>query len=475
VKRVLAVAGVLVAVSALVVLAAGAGDEGGTYRVRAIFMNAFSVIPGEDVKIAGVKVGKVESLEVTADHKAAVVLRIDRPGFDDFRTDAECAIRPQSLIGEKFVECTPTQPRPDGAQPAPRLRRIDRGDGEGQYLLPVSQTSKPVDLDLVNNTLRLPYRERLAVIINELGTGLAGRGGDLRLAIRNADPALKETDKVLKILADQNRALARLARDGDAILAPLARDRSRVADFVSQANTVAQATAERSIPLEQSIAKLPAFLRQLRPTMQRLGGLADQMTPVLSDLGAQAPAINRFVKELGPFSEAALPALQSLGDAADVGRPALVKSKPILEDTGRLAATARPLADNLAALTTSLKDTGGVERLMDYIFYQVAAINGYDSVSHYLRAGLLLNQCSSYSTTGSPACSAKFGSNEATEASARAVSAKVRAPAAAPGAAAPAPGAAAPAAPGAQPTASPAPADRGAQDALLGYLLGSGG
>ena len=79
--------------------------------MRAIFENAFSVIPGEDVKIAGVKVGKVDSLDVTPDQKAAVVLRIDRAGFKDFRRDAECTIRPQSLIGEKFVECTPTQPR----------------------------------------------------------------------------------------------------------------------------------------------------------------------------------------------------------------------------------------------------------------------------------------------------------------------------------------------------------------------------
>ena len=200
-KRILAIAGVLVAASALMVFATGASDDGGTYRVRAIFMSAFSVIPGEDVKIAGVKVGKIESLDVTPDHKAAVVLRIDRPGFDDFRADAECTIRPQSLIGERFVECTPTQPRPENAQPAPKLRKIEKGPGKGQYLLPVSQTSKPVDLDLVNNTLRLPYRERLAIILNELGTGLAGRGGDLRQAVINANPALKETDEVLAILA----------------------------------------------------------------------------------------------------------------------------------------------------------------------------------------------------------------------------------------------------------------------------------
>jgi phospholipid/cholesterol/gamma-HCH transport system substrate-binding protein len=421
-KRLLAIASVLVAAAALLVFGTGAGDDGGTYRVRAIFMNAFSVIPGEDVKIAGVKVGKIESLDVTPDHKAAVVLRIDRPGFDDFRKDAECAIRPQSLIGEKFVECTPTQPRPENAQPPPKLRRIERGEGKGQYLLPVSQTSKPVDLDLVNNTLRLPYRERLTIIINELGTGLAGRGGDLRQAIVNANPALKETDKVLRILADQNRTLANLARDGDTILRPLARDRARVADFVTQAARTGEATAERSNALEQNIAKLPAFLRELTPTMQDLGGFAEQATPVFTDLGKEAPSINRFIEELGPFSEAGIPAFQSLGSAAEVGGPALTKSKPIITQVGQLAANAKPLTNNLASLLTSLKNTGGIERLMDYLFYQVAAINGFDAYGHYLRAGLILNACSQYAIASSPDCLSTFNEGES-GGSARAASA----------------------------------------------------
>jgi virulence factor Mce-like protein len=421
-KRLTAIAGVLVAAAVLLVFGTGAGDDGGAYRVRAIFMNAFSVIPGEDVKIAGVKVGKIESLDVTPDHKAAVVLRIDRPGFDDFRTDAECTIRPQSLIGEKFVECTPTQPRPENAQPAPKLRKIERGPGKGQYLLPVSQTSKPVDLDLINNTLRLPYRERLTIIINELGTGLAGRGGDLRQAIVNADPALKETDKVLRILADQNRTLADLARNGDTILRPLARDRARVADFVTQAARTGEATAERSAALEQNIAKLPAFLNELTPTMQDLGGFAEQATPVFTDLGKQAPAINRVIEELGPFSQAGIPAFRSLGSAADVGGPALTKSKPIITEVGQLAANAKPLTNNLASLLTSLKNTGGIERLMDYLFYQVGAINGFDSYGHYLRAGLILNACSQYAIASSPDCLATF-ENDSGGGSARAASA----------------------------------------------------
>src|SRR3954463_9883021 len=116
-KRVASVL-LLLALGAAAVLTAGAGD-GGSYKVRAIFDNAGFVIPGEDVKVAGVKVGKVDSLDVTPDFKAAVVLAIDDPAYQDFRRDATCIIRPQSLIGERFVECAPTQARSAGAPAAP--------------------------------------------------------------------------------------------------------------------------------------------------------------------------------------------------------------------------------------------------------------------------------------------------------------------------------------------------------------------
>jgi hypothetical protein len=55
---------------------------------------------------------------------------------------------------------------------------------------------------------------------------------------------------------------------------------------------------------------------------------------------------------------------------------------------------------------------------MDYIFYQVAAINGFDSFGHYLRAGLIVNQCSTYAVQPTFGCSANFGGATATAASA---------------------------------------------------------
>ena len=420
-KRVATVT-LLLALAAAALVTTGAGD-GGSYKVRAIFDNAGFVVPGEDVKIAGVKVGQVDSMDVTRDFKAAVVLDIQDPAYQDFRSDASCQVRPQSLIGEKFIECEPTQPRAADAELPPALRKIDDGAGEGQYLLPVSNTKQSVDLDLINNVMRLPYRQRLSLIVNELGTGLAGRGTELNAVIRRADPALKEVDEVLKILASQNKVLSNLARDSDTVLAPLARERRHVASAIEHSSNVAEATAERRRDLEADIERLPRFLRELRPTMRRIGGLSDQATPVFAALGNEAPDINRMIRELGPFSRAGIPAVESLGDASVIGTPAMRDLLPITKDLRRFAKTARPVGKTAAAVLESFKRGRGVERLLDYAFYQVAAVNGFDRFGHYLRARLILNTCSRYYTEPVDGCSARFASSSAQAASARAASA----------------------------------------------------
>ncbi len=414
-KRIAAIVVIAACAAVVAVLTVGAsGSDDGAYRVRAIFDSAFTVIPGEDVKVAGVKVGVVEAMDVTPDKKAAVVLRIDKPGFGDFRQDASCIIRPQSLIGEKFVECTPTQPREAGEEPPPPLDVIEEGDGEGQRLLPVQNTKRNVDLDLINNIMRLPERQRFRIILNELGAGLAGRGEDLNEVIRRANPALIELDKVLAILAEQNRVLADLARDSAAVLEPLAERRADVAGFVENARDVSQATAERRGQLEANFERLPAFLEQLRPTLERLGGLSDEMTPVMRDLGAQADDVNRLVEALGPLAEASRPGFEALGEAAVVGEEAMRDIRPITRDVNTLAASAAPLAADLDALLTSFRDTGGIERLMDYLFFQMAAINGFDAGGHYMRAHLLINTCSTFATQPFDGCLARFNPGRVT-------------------------------------------------------------
>jgi phospholipid/cholesterol/gamma-HCH transport system substrate-binding protein len=407
-RRIAAIALLLAALAAVVIVIVSAGDDSGGYKVRAIFDNAGFVIPGEDVKVAGVKVGTIDAVDLTDDFKAAVVLNISDAGYQDFRQDASCIVRPQSLIGERFVECELTQARSAGEQPPPKLEKIDDGPGKGEYLLPVDRTMKSVDLDLINNIMQRPVRERLSIILDDLGIGVAGRGQDLKAVIRRANPALREVDEVLKILARQNDTLERLAVDSDTILAPLARERRHVSGAIENAGAVAKATAERSADLRADIERLPTFLNELTPTMVRLGALSDEMTPVLTDLGAVAPDINRMILELGPFSRKATPAFESLGEAADRGTPAVIAARPVITDLRRLANAARPVGLDLRRLLESFQKTGGIQRAMDYVSFQVAGINGFDSFGHYLRAALLVNQCTNYVTQPVGGCSSNF-------------------------------------------------------------------
>jgi phospholipid/cholesterol/gamma-HCH transport system substrate-binding protein len=406
-RRIAAVA-VLAAVGALVavLLATSAGGSNGSYEVRAIFDDAANIIPGENVKIGGVKVGTVGSVTPTPQAKAAVVLNISNEGFKDFRADASCTIRPQALIGEKFVDCLPTQPRVAGTPLPPPLRKIASGrEGAGQLLLPVQGTHSPVDVDLLGDISRMPERQRFTIILNELGAGLAGRGSDLHEVIRRANPALQELDKVLAILANENKVLARLAVDSDKALQPFAAVRGHVADFIQQANTVAQASARNRGALARNLQLFPQFLKELGPSMERLAALADQTTPAFNDLKIAAPGIDKAFTSLPAFSSSSTKFFTSLGSTAKVSGPALKSLQPLLTRLAALGKEAKPFAFNASELLTSLRSSGGLERILDFIFLGAGAANGYDQLGHFLRSEAVGTACLTYVVSTAPACS----------------------------------------------------------------------
>jgi len=421
-RRVAAGAAGAACLVAVVLLATSAGGGGGSYTVRAIFDDAANAIPGENVKIDGVVVGKVKSVTPTPKAQAAVVFNINNPGFSDFRADATCTIRPQALLGEKFVDCLPTQPRVEGTPLPPPLPTIPPGhEGSGEKLLPVTNTHSPVDPDLLTDINRLPERQRLTIILNELGVGLAGRGSDLNAVIRRANPALQELDKVLAILAGENHVLAKLSVDSDEALAPLAAVRKQFADYFAQSNTVAQASARHLGAIEKNLILFPPFLRQLGPSMERLARFADETTPVFTDLGTAAPAINQAFTQLPAFSKSSESFYTSLGKTAHQSGPAIVAVKPLLTTLRGFGAAALPFTTNFSGLLTSLRSTGGLERILDFTFLGAGAANGYDSLGHFLRTEGLATICQTYAITPSAGCSAQLASSAGSEASASSV------------------------------------------------------
>ncbi|HEV7942325.1 MAG TPA: MlaD family protein [Solirubrobacteraceae bacterium] len=422
-----AVAAGAAAILAIVLLSA-AGGSNGSYTVRAIFDDANNVTEGEEVKAQGAKIGKVGEVTATPEGKAAVQLHIENPGFQNFRADASCTILPQSLLGEQYVNCNPTQPHPEGAAWPPALKRIPEGrEGAGEVLLPLSNTSSPVGVDQLQDITRLPQSQALRIILNELGAGFAGRGSELHEVIQRADPGLRELEGVLHTFAQQNHVLADLAAESDRALAPIAANREHVAGFIEHSNTVAQASAHHLAAIEENLKLLPGFLKQLGPATERVQRFAEQTTPTFEDLNQASPAINELFENLAPFSKATNRYLVSLGKNGKVTGPALKSTTKLLDQLQPLGASAEPFSTNLAKLLGNLEKTGGIERLMDFIFMSAGSTNGYDKLGHFLRAEAVASNCIEYDVTAEHGCTANFVKNEEEKAkSARASAAGVR-------------------------------------------------
>ena len=71
-------------------------------------------MPGEEVRIAGAPVGTISALSVTKSNLAAVTLSIADRDFTPWYANATCAIRPQSLIAERYIDCSPGSSRHRG-------------------------------------------------------------------------------------------------------------------------------------------------------------------------------------------------------------------------------------------------------------------------------------------------------------------------------------------------------------------------
>jgi phospholipid/cholesterol/gamma-HCH transport system substrate-binding protein len=425
----LLIGGLLAAiVLALVLLSAGEDDD--AYVVRAVFDNGAFMVEGELVRVAGADVGEVQSVDVTrpdeiasfedgewkaAPGKAVIALKITDPSFQDFRRDGGCHIRPQSLIGEKFVDCRPTLPRAPGSAPPPPLREVPEGEpGEGQYLLPLESNSTSVDPDLINNIQRLPYAQRFRLIFNELGAGLAGRGGDLEELVKRANPVLRDVDRFLGILAEQRRQLAQLASDSERILGPLSRERTHVAGFFSNAGAAGEASAERGEDLEASLRKLPRFLREFRLTMRSLQGFSDAAAPVFADFDQANPAFTEATRLLTPFSAASTVALKSLGASGEEAGPLLRAADPVVRKTRDLAKSGVSPTTKLAKFLVSIKKTRGFDGLVDLIYNGAATTNGFDQYGHFTRNLVTLTNCVDYETAPT-SCSADFTGTGAAE------------------------------------------------------------
>jgi virulence factor Mce-like protein len=269
---------------------------GGGYVITAEFQDAAGLTKNSDVKIGGVAGGSITGLELTDRDTALVTMELDDGAFP-IGEGAKAASRPVNLLGEKYVDMDPgdlSKPLPDGAK------------------IPLSRTSRPVELDDVLNTLQPDVRARLRIVINEAGIALAGRGTDLNKTLAQLPSALDHTTELVDSFSAENKRLGSLIQRSDRVLAAMAPKRGDLQDLVTSAANTLNVTASKRVQLANTVRAAPGALRQLRGTLTQLADTSERLEPFASQLRKSAPPLAATLKELPGFAQDAKPALAAI-------------------------------------------------------------------------------------------------------------------------------------------------------------------
>ena len=281
-------AGLLLAALLIALPAIGSNGDGGTYKVRGhTSTTAPSSCPARrsgsparrsarssrSTSPATTRSPATRAGPHAVPGKAVVVMKIDDSGFKDFRTDASCLIRPQSLIGEKYVDCTPDPAARRGhaaaaAAPADPRRPARRGPvpaaaGEQRQDRrprpdpehPAAALPRPLPPD--------PQRAS--------APGSPARGQDLGEVIDRANPALRQTDRVLehpRPAEPAAREPGEQRRRGAGAAGPQP-DRTSPASSTTPRSR-ARRPPSAAPPSRRACSKFPATLHQVRLTMTKL-------------------------------------------------------------------------------------------------------------------------------------------------------------------------------------------------------------
>ncbi len=282
------------------------------YRVKADFTEATQLAETADVRISGVKVGRVTEI-VLADGHTRATLEI-QPRYAPIPRDSRAILRQKTLLGETFVQLSPGE-RSSGDLP----------DGG---LLPRDQVLTTVQLDEITRALDPQTRDDLSRLLRGLADATEGHAGDLNDALGNLGPFSEDTTELLTVLDEQHGALRRVVRDTGRVLGALGRRQGELSGLVTAGDRVLSTTSARNRELADAVRILPTTLAELQLTLDDLRGLAVDAGPVVSELRPAARAFGPTLTDaaaLAPDLEALFGDLDRVVTLSRRALPALTR------------------------------------------------------------------------------------------------------------------------------------------------------
>lgn len=286
-----------------------------TYEVKAELPSAASLVSGNEVRIAGVRVGLISSVDAEQldDGRSIAVatMKLDK-SVQPIPEDSTVLVRQRSAMGLKYLLLTPG--------------KSDQGLEAGGTL-PESQADETVDMDQWFNMFQEPVRKAIQKNLAEYGGGFATRGADINQLIEDLPPLLRVAEPVAKNLSSRQTDLRGFV-DG-------------LAQAAAEVAPVAETQADMFVQLDRTFV---ALAEVARPYIQ--DSISEGVDTELSVI-KNGPRIRPFLYTSADFLKALRPGAKALGESApivarsfDIGIPVL-RSSPQLYD--ELAPTARSL------------------------------------------------------------------------------------------------------------------------------------
>lgn len=284
-----------------------------TYDIKVELPGASNLVPGNQVRVGGTRVGIVERLVPHQDPKtgkltAIAMIKLEKSA-EPLPVDTRAVVQSVSSIGLKYLRLE------EG-----RSKRMIPNGGT----IPLSQTRRPVNIgeffDMFNKETRRANEKNL----RNFGDGLAGRGMGLNETLAELKPLVTQTTPLMRALASPRtglggffRALDRAARE----VAPVAGAQGRL---YTDLDTFFGAWAKVAPSLEESIVEGPAALHQATSSLRFEASFVEKST--------------KFMRLLRPSTEALRTAAPSLGHAFKLGKTTLAEATAL---NGALASSAK--------------------------------------------------------------------------------------------------------------------------------------
>ena len=224
----------------------------GSTTYKAVFADATGVNKGDDIRVAGVKVGTVKSVEITDRTRALITFSVDDTASVTEATHA--TIKYRNLVGQRYIALT---------QEVGSTSKLSPGS-----TIPISRTQPALDLTVLFNGFKPLFQALSPSDINQLSYEIVqvfqGEGGTL-------EDLLAHTASVTNTLADRDQVIS---------------------DLVDNLSEVLDHVADRDDQLNELITTFRTFISGLNSDREAILGSLDQ----ISELSVQTASLVKGIR-----------------------------------------------------------------------------------------------------------------------------------------------------------------------------------